>query len=263
MRRGAVVFGLLVFGFVFLYLPSALLVAYSFNESRLVTVWSGFSTQWYGALLENDQLLGAAWISVKVAALAATVATVLGGLAGLALARYRRFRGRGLLVLFTSAPLVMPDVILGLSSLLLFVALESVVGWPSGRGVLTVGIAHASFAVAYVAVVVQARVVRMDPALEEAAADLGAPPWRTFWGVTVPLLWPALAAGWLLAFTLSFDDLVVASFTSGPGSSTLPMVVYSSVRLGVSPQINALATLLIVTVAVGVLVAGRVVRPGR
>ncbi|MEQ8661969.1 MAG: ABC transporter permease subunit [Gammaproteobacteria bacterium] len=234
----------------FLYLPLATLIVYSFNASQLVGVWGGLSTRWYGALLDNSQVLAAAWLSVRIAALNASFAVVLGTLCAFALVRLGPFRGRALLGTLAAAPLVMPEVILGLALLLLFVTLEQACGWPAGRGATTIVIAHVTFSMAYVTVVVQARLVGMDPALEEAALDLGATPTRAFVAVTLPLLAPALVAGWLLAFTLSLDDLVVASFVSGPGASTLPMVVYSKVRLGLSPEVNALATLLIAAAAV-------------
>ena len=246
----------LFFGYAFLYWPILSLIIYSFNENRLVTVWSGFSTRWYGELLNNAQLLGAAWLSVKIAAVTATLAVVLGTLAALALVRFRRFRGRQALEVMSTAPLVMPEVIIGLSLLLLFVAMEDLVGWPAGRGQTTITLAHTTFAMAYVAVIVRSRLANLDASLEEAALDLGARPVRVFFAITLPIIAPALVAGWLLAFTLSLDDLVVASFVSGPGSTTLPMVVYSSVRLGVSPQINALATIVVGLVSIAVLIAG-------
>ncbi|MGB5649259.1 MAG: ABC transporter permease subunit [Sedimenticolaceae bacterium] len=255
-RRPILVFSLMAFGYAFLYTPILSLIIYSFNESRLVTVWAGFSTKWYTSLLQNDQLLGAVWISLRIAVMNATLAVILGTLAGMALVRFGRFRGRQALALMVGAPLVMPDVILGLASLLLFVAMEQLIGWPAGRGMTTITIAHVTFSLAYVAVIVQSRLVRLDPSLEEAAMDLGARPWKVFFVITLPLIAPALAAGWLLAFTLSLDDLVIASFVSGPGASTLPMVVYSSVRLGVSPEINALATVLVTLVTLGILIAG-------
>ncbi len=247
------------FGFAFLYVPIFLLILYSFNENRLVTVWSGFSTKWYAELLHNDQMLGAAWVSLRVAVMNATMATVLGTLAALAMARFGRFRGRTLMSGMLSAPLVMPDVITGLSSLLLFVAMEQLVGWPEGRSITTITIAHITFSTAYVAVVVQARFAGFDTSVEEAAMDLGARPAKVFLLITLPMIAPALAAGWLLAFTLSLDDLVIASFVSGPASSTLPMVVFSSVRLGVSPEINALATILVLLATVGILIAGTLI----
>lgn len=246
----------LFLGFAFLYVPIGLLMFYSFNASKLVTVWGGFSTKWYGALLENQQILGAAWLSLKVAALSATIAVVLGTLAGLVLARFGPFRGRTLLSGLTTAPLVMPEVITGLSLLLLFVTLEQLIGWPAGRGLTTIVIAHVTLTMAFVTVIVQSRLAQMDDSLEEAAMDLGARPYKVFFLITLPIIAPALMSGWLLAFTLSLDDLVIASFVAGPGSSTLPMVIFSKVRLGVSPDINALATILVTIVSIGVAIAG-------
>ncbi len=246
----------LAFGYAFLYVPVLLLVVYSFNESRLVTVWGGFSTKWYAALLGNQQLLDAAWLSVRIAAVNATIAVVLGTLAANALVRHGRFRGRTGFDLLLTAPLVMPDVIIGLSLLLLFVAMQQAIGWPDGRGFTTIAIAHITFSMAYVAVVVKSRLGQMDRSLEEAAMDLGARPLTVYLRITLPLIAPALLSGWLLAFTLSLDDLVIASFVAGPGSTTLPMVVYSSVRMGVSPQINALASLIVLFVSLAVIVAG-------
>ena len=255
-RRSWPLLSVLAFGYAFLYVPILLLILYSFNESRLVTVWSGFSFKWYGELLHNRQLLEAAWLSVRIAAVNATIALVLGTLAANALVRHGRFRGRTGLELLLTAPLVMPDVIIGLSMLLLFVALQQTIGWPDGRGFSTITIAHITFSLAYVAVVVRSRLARMDASLEEAAMDLGARPLTVYLRITLPLIAPALLSGWLLAFTLSLDDLVIASFVSGPGATTLPMVIYSSVRMGVSPQINALATLVVVLVALAVVIAG-------
>lgn len=246
----------LVFGFAFLYVPILSLIVYSFNKSRLVTVWGGFSTQWYGRLFSNRQILDAALLSLKIALMNATGATILGTLAGLALARFGRFRGRTLLATMTTAPLVMPEVITGLSLLLLFVALEQGLGWPRGRGVTTITIAHITLTTAYVTIIVQSRLASMDNSLEEAAMDLGARPAKVFLFITLPIIAPALIAGWLLAFTISLDDLVIASFVSGPGASTLPMLIFSKVRLGVSPDINALATLMVSLVACGVIGAG-------
>ncbi len=239
----------LVLGFAFLYLPIVLLVIYSFNASKLVTVWGGFSTRWYVELFSNKGLLDAAWVTARVAFVSATAATVLGTLAALALTRYTRFRGRFLFSGMVFAPLVMPEVITGLSLLLLFVA----VGFD--RGFMTVTLAHITFTMCFVAVVVQSRLMSFDRSLEEAAMDLGATPTRTFFQVTLPVIMPAVVAGWMLAFTLSLDDLVIASFTSGPGATTLPMKIYSQVRLGVTPEINAVCTLLIAVVTVGVLAA--------
>ncbi|MBK1842765.1 ABC transporter permease subunit [Azospirillum sp. YIM B02556] len=255
MKRFGLLSWALLFGYAFLYVPIALLVVFSFNESRLVTVWSGFSTKWYGELIHNDALLSAAGLSFQVAAVSATLSVVLGTCAGLALTRFGRFRGRTLFGGMITAPLVMPEVITGLSLLLLFVALEQWVGWPDGRGVTTITIAHTTFTMSYVAVVIQSRLAGMDGSLEEAAMDLGARPAKVFFVITLPLIAPALVAGWLLAFTLSLDDVVVASFVSGPGSTTLPMVIFSSVKFGISPQINALATLMVLVVATGIFVA--------
>lgn len=255
MRRGWFLPIAAVLGFAFLYAPIISLVVFSFNESRLVTVWSGFSTKWYGELLADPQMLDAAWLSLQIAAISATIALVLGTLCAVALVRFKRFRGRTALAGMVSAPLVMPDVITGLSLLLLFVSMEALFGWPAGRGMLTIILAHATFCMAYVTVVVQSRLSDLDLSLEEAAMDLGASPVRVFFDITLPIIAPALVSGWLLGFTLSLDDLVIASFVSGPGSSTLPMVIFSKVRLGVSPDVNALATIIIGFVALGVVAA--------
>ncbi len=256
LKRYPLLFGLLFLGYAFLYLPIFSLIIYSFNESRLVTVWGGFSTKWYGELINNGPLLDAAWLSIKIAALNASLAVVLGTLAALTLVRLRSIRGHKSLGVMVTAPLVMPEIIIGLSLLLLFVAMEDLIGWPAGRGQTTILLAHVTFSMAYVTVIVQSRLAHMDTSIEEAALDLGARPVKVFFAITLPMIAPALAAGWLLAFTLSMDDLVIASFVSGPGSTTLPMVVYSSVRLGVSPQINALATIIIAVVSTAVLIAG-------
>ncbi|HWF98959.1 MAG TPA: ABC transporter permease subunit [Steroidobacteraceae bacterium] len=248
----------LVLGLVFLYVPILSMIVYSFNNSRLVTVWDGAHSptlKWYGVLLSDGEVLDAAWLSVRVALCAATVSTILGTLAGTALARLGPFRGRSLLIGMTTAPIVMPEVISGLSLLLLFVALEQAIGWPRGMGALTITLAHISFCMAYVTVVIQSRLAGFDESLEEAAQDLGARPAKVFWRITLPLILPAVLAGWLLAFTLSWDDLVISQFVAGPGSSTLPMVIFSKVRLGVSPDVNALATLMVSVVASGVVVA--------
>jgi putrescine transport system permease protein len=256
VNRSRFVTAMMVAGFLFLYLPIVLLIAFSFNESRLVTVWGGFSTKWYGELFRNQQVLSAAWLSFKIAAMNATGATVLGTLAGLALVRFGQVRGRPLLTGLATAPLVMPEVITGLSLLLLFVAMEQLIGWPEGRGITTITIAHMTFSMAYVTVVVQSRLATLDESLEEAAMDLGARPAKVFFLITLPIVLPAILAGWLLAFTLSWDDLVITSFVTGPGSSTLPVVIFSKVRLGVSPDINALATLLVLAVAIFTTVFG-------
>lgn len=242
-------------GFAFLYIPILLLVIYSFNDNRLVTVWSGFSTKWYVELFQDDNILDAAWVSLRVAVFSATIATALGTIAGMVMARFGRFRGRTLFSGMLSAPLVMPEVITGLSLLLLFVALEQAIGIPAGRGISTITIAHSTFTLAFVAIIIQSRLSQMDESVEEAALDLGARPLKVFLAITLPIISPAIVAGWLLAFTMSLDDLVVASFTSGPASTTLPMVVFSSVRLGVSPKINALATLLVLVAALTIFIA--------
>jgi putrescine transport system permease protein len=246
----------LVFGFAFLYIPILSLIVYSFNKSRLVTVWAGFSTEWYGRLLRNQQILDAAWLSLKIAAINATGAVILGTLAGLALARFGKFKGRTLLSGMTTAPLVMPEVITGLSLLMLFVVMQEVFGWPAGRGVTTITIAHMTLTLAYVTIIVQSRLSTLDDSLEEAAMDLGARPAKIFFVITLPIIAPALISGWLLAFTISLDDLVIANFVSGPGSSTLPMVIFSKVRMGVSPDINALASIIVLLVTIGVVLAG-------
>lgn len=239
----------LTLGFAFLYLPMIILVVYSFNESRLVTVWAGFSTKWYGELLRNEEFLDAAWVTLKVAFFSSCLATVLGTLAAYVLVRAGRFPGRTLFSGMIYAPLVMPEVITGLSLLLLFI------GIGLDRGIFTVVLAHTTFAMCYVSVVVSSRLVSFDRALEEAALDLGATPFEAFRLVTLPIIAPAVISGWLLAFTLSLDDLVIASFATGPGATTLPIKVFSAVRLGVSPEINALSTLLIGLVTVGVITA--------
>lgn len=245
----------LTLGFIFLYLPILILIIFSFNESKLVTVWGGFSTKWYGELLHDKQMLGAAWMSFKIAFLAASSAVVIGTMAAIIMVRMGHFKGKVAFTSMITAPLVMPEVITGLSLLLLFVAMAQTLGWPAGRGMLTIWIAHVTFCTAFVAVVVSSRLREMDVSLEEAACDLGAPTWKVFFVITLPIIAPALIAGWLLAFTLSLDDLVIASFVSGPGSTTLPMVVYSSVRLGISPKINALATIIVLLASTGVLTA--------
>jgi putrescine transport system permease protein len=242
-------------GLAFLYIPILSMIFFSFNNSRLVTVWDAENSptlRWYVRLFENEQLLGAAWISVKIAALSASGAAILGTLAGLVLTRFGPFRGRALLSAMTTAPLVMPEVIMGIAMLLLFVALEQMIGWPAGRGLVTITIAHVTFTMAYVTVVVQSRLAGFDDALEEAALDLGAKPATVFFKITLPLIMPAIVSGWLLAFTLSWDDVVISQFVSGPGSSTLPMEIFSRVRRGVSPDINALATIMVLIVATGV-----------
>jgi putrescine transport system permease protein len=258
---------MLGFGFAFLYVPILSMVFYSFNNSRLVTVWDSANSptvKWYVKLFGDDQILSAAWLSIKVAAMSASGAVILGTLAGLVLSRFGPFRGRALLQGLTTAPLVMPEVITGLSMLLLFVSLEqflnATIGWQFDRGTVTITIAHITFTMAYVTVVVQSRLASFDDSLEEAALDLGARPAKVFFRITVPLILPAILSGWLLAFTLSWDDLVVTQFVSGPGSNTLPMVIFSRVRLGVSPVVNALATIMVLVVALGVVLSAVLMR---
>ena len=259
-RLGTFSISSLVIGFGFLYIPMLILVIYSFNASRLVTVWAGFSTKWYVELFQDQQLLDAAWMSLKIAFLTACMSLVMGMLASLALVRLGRFRGKMSFAGMITAPLVMPEVITGLSLLLLFDALEKSFGWPGGRGMLTIWIAHVTFSTAFVTVILSSRLKEIDRSLEEAGMDLGASPLKVFFVITIPIITPALLAAWLLAFTLSLDDLVIASFVSGPGSTTLPMKVFSSVRLGISPKINALASIIIALVSLGVLTAGWIVR---
>jgi putrescine transport system permease protein len=244
----------IVVGFSFLYLPIVLLVIYSFNESRLVTVWGGFSFKWYVSLVHNQGILDAAWVTIRVALISASAATVFGTMAAVALVRRGRFLGRSLFAGMVYAPLVMPDVIMGLSLLLLFVA----IGFD--RGFWTVTLAHTTFGMCYAAVVIQSRLLTFDTSLEEAALDLGAPPLRAFFLITLPVIFPAVAAAWMLSFTLSLDDLVIASFTTGPGATTLPMKIYSQVRLGVTPEINAVSTILVGLVTIGVVTATIVTR---
>lgn len=240
---------ILTLGFGFLYVPILVLMFYSFNENKLATVWSGFSLKWYGKLLENDQMLGAAWISIKIAFFTATAAVILGTLAALVMTRMRRFPGKTLFGALITAPLVMPEVILGLSILMMFMSLGSLIGL-APRGILSIWIAHVTFTLAFVTVVLSSRMAELDKSLEEAAMDLGANRVKVFFLITLPIIAPAIVSGWLLAFTLSLDDVVVASFVSGPSSTTLPMVVFSSARRGLNPQVNALATIMIVVVSV-------------
>lgn len=257
--RARFAFGMLAFGYAFLYLPIALVIVYSFNESRLVTVWSGFSLKWWHALFANEAMLEAAWLSLRIALVSATGAALLGLAAGYALVRAPRFPGRTLFGSLVVAPMVMPEVVMGISMLLLFVGSERLFGGPD-RGFLTIAIAHTTFSIAFVAIVVQARLSDFDRALEEAAMDLGATPWVTFRTITLPLIAPAVGSGWLLAFTLSLDDLILTQFVAGAQSQTLPMRVYSSVRLGVDPQINVLATLVVIIAACALVLSGWLTR---
>lgn len=247
-------------GLAFIYLPMIILVIYSFNASRLVTVWGGWSVHWYVGLLDNTQLMNAVKRSLQIAFFTATAAVALGTLAAFVMTRIKRFKGRTLFSGLVTAPLVMPEVITGLSLLLLFVAMAQMVGWPAERGMVTIWIAHVTFCTAYVAVVVSGRLSELDQSIEEAAMDLGARPWKTFLLITVPMIAPSIAAGWLLSFTLSLDDLVLASFVSGPGSTTLPMEVFSAVRLGVKPEINAVASLILLAVSIFTLIGWLIAR---
>jgi putrescine transport system permease protein len=255
-NRSIFLLSALLFGFAFLYIPILSVIAYSFNESKLVTVWGGFSTKWYGELLDDRQMLDGVWLSLRIAAVTATGAVIIGTLAGLVLARFGKFRGRTTLAGMVTAPLVMPEVITGLSLLLLFVAFAPLPFVPDQRGFSTIAIAHITLTMSYVTVVVQSRLSTMDDSLEEAAMDLGARPAKVFLVITLPIIAPAIVSGWLLAFTLSLDDLVIASFTAGPSTNTLPMMIFSKVRLGVTPEINALATIMVSVVTVFVIAAG-------
>jgi len=241
---------ILVLGFTFLYAPMLMLVIYSFNSSKLVTVWAGWSTRWYTQLFHDSAMINAVGMSLSIATAAATMAVVVGTLAAVVMVRFRRFRGSTGFAFMLTAPLVMPDVITGLALLLLFVAMGHTFGWPAERGMFTIWLAHVTFCSAYVAVVVSARLRELDRSIEEAAMDLGAPPLKVFFIITLPMILPALISGWLLAFTLSLDDLVIASFVAGPGATTLPMLVFASVRMGVNPEINALATLILLVVGI-------------
>lgn len=242
-------------GFAFLYIPIVSLIVYSFNESKLVTVWTHLSLKWYAALVDDDELISAAWLSLRIGLLTAFASVVIGTWAGFVLARFGRFRGFTLFSGMINAPLVIPEVIQGISLLLLFVEMGNLIGWPAGRGMLTIWIGHVMLCISYVAIIVQSRVRELNPQLEEAALDLGATPFKVFFAITLPLISQALMAGWLLSFTLSIDDLVLSAFLSGPGSTTLPLVVFSRVRLGLNPEMNALATLFISVVTIGVVVA--------
>jgi putrescine transport system permease protein len=255
-RRPVFLISCLCFGFAFFYIPILSLIVFSFNRSRLVTVWGGFSTQWYGKLFENEQILKAALLSLQIAVLSATFATILGTMAGIALARFRKFRGRMAFSGLVTAPLIMPEVITGISSLMLFIMMAEWIGWPGSRGFTTITIAHTTFSMAYVTTIIQSRLSSMDSSIEEAAMDLGARPWRVLTDVTLPVIAPAIIAGWLLAFTISLDDVVITNFTTGPGATTLPILIWSKVKLGVTPDINALATIIITIVGVGVVLAG-------
>lgn len=255
-RRPWFLFSVLCFGFAFFYVPILSMIVYSFNESRLATVWGGFSTKWYVSLLSNRQVGAALLLSVQIALISATIATILGTMAGIALARFTRFRGRVLFTGMVTAPLVMPEVITGISSLMLFILMADWIGWPGQRGFTTITLAHITFSMVFVTTVVQARMIQSDRAIEEAAMDLGSRPWQVMWDITLPTIFPAILSGWLLAFTISLDDVVITSFTTGPGNTTLPLLIWSKVKLGVTPDINALATLTVLVVGLGVVIAG-------
>jgi putrescine transport system permease protein len=257
-RRPVFLITVMAFGFAFFYVPILSMIVYSFNASRLATVWGGFSTKWYVALLSNDQVIRAAILSLKIALLSATFATILGTMAGIAMARFRRFRGRVLFSGLVTAPLIMPEVITGISSLIFFLLMAEWVGWPAQRGFTTVTLAHITFSMVFVTTIVHSRLIRADEAIEEAAMDLGSRPWQVMLDVTLPVIAPAILSGWLLAFTISLDDVVITSFTTGPGNTTLPLLIWSKVKLGVTPDINALATITVVVVGIGVALAGYV-----
>ncbi len=255
-RRSPFLYTMLAFGFAFFYVPILSMIVYSFNASRLATVWGGFSTKWYGTLMSNGQVGQALRLSLEIAIISSTCATILGTMAGIALARFTKFRGRTLFSGLVTAPLIMPEVITGISSLIFFILMAQYVGWPSARGFTTVTLAHITFSMVFVTTIVQSRMLSADRAIEEAAMDLGSRPWQVMKDVTLPVISPAILSGWLLAFTISMDDVVITNFTTGPGTTTLPILIWSKVKLGVTPDINALATLIVLTVGVCVLTAG-------
>jgi putrescine transport system permease protein len=255
-RRPIFLISMLCFGFAFFYIPILSMMVYSFNGSRLATVWGGFSTKWYVSLFSNRQVIAALILSLKIALVSSVVATILGTMAGIALARFRRFRGRTLFSGLVTAPLVMPEVITGVSALMFFILMAEYVGWPGQRGFTTITLAHITFSMVFVTTIVHSRMVQADRAIEEAAMDLGARPWQVMRDVTLPVISPAILSGWLLAFTISLDDVVITSFTTGPGNTTLPLLIWSKVKLGVTPDINALATITVLVVGVGVALAG-------
>ncbi|MEY3960853.1 MAG: hypothetical protein RIR14_1507 [Pseudomonadota bacterium] len=255
-RRPTFLITMLAFGFAFFYIPILSMIVYSFNASRLATVWGGFSTKWYVALFSNDKVIEALILSLKIAFVSATIATLLGTMSGIVLARYTKFRGRTLFSGLVTAPLIMPEVITGISLLIFFILLGNWIGWPASRGFTTITLAHITFSAVFVTTIVHARMLQADRAIEEAAMDLGSRPWQVMFDITLPVISPAIVSGWLLAFTISLDDVVITAFTTGPGSTTLPLLIWSKVKLGVTPDINALATLMVVTVGIGVVVAG-------
>ena len=255
-RRPIFLITVMCFGFAFFYIPILSMMVYSFNGSRLATVWGGFSTKWYVSLLSNKQVGAALLLSLKIAVVFATAATILGTMAGITLARFRRFKGRTLFSGLVTAPLIMPEVITGISSLMMFILMAKFLGWPGARGFTTVTLAHITFSMVFVTTIIQSRMLQADRAIEEAAMDLGSKPWAVLFDVTLPVIFPAILSGWLLAFTISLDDVVITSFTTGPGNTTLPLLIWSKVKLGVTPDINALATLTVVVVGCGVALAG-------
>ena len=255
-RRSTFLVTVMCFGFAFFYIPILSMIVYSFNASRLATVWGGFSTKWYVSLLSNQQVLDALVLSLKIAVVSATVATILGTMAGITLARFTKFRGRTLFSGLVTAPLIMPEVITGISALIFFLLMADWIGWPGQRGFTTITLAHITFSMVFVTTIVNARMVQSDRAIEEAAMDLGSRPWQVLFDITLPVISPAIVSGWLLAFTISLDDVVITAFTTGPGSTTLPLLIWSKVKLGVTPDINALATLMVLTVGIGVIAAG-------
>ncbi len=255
-RRPVFLITVLCFGFAFFYIPILSMMVYSFNASKLVTVWGGFSTKWYVSLWSNKKVVDALILSLQIAVLSSTFATILGTMAGIALARFRRFRGRVLFSGLVTAPLIMPEVITGISSLIMFILMAEWIGWPGARGFTTITLAHITFSMVFVTTIVHSRMVQADLAIEEAALDLGSRPWQVLRDITLPVISPAILSGWLLAFTISLDDVVITSFTTGPGNTTLPLLIWSKVKLGVTPDINALATLTVVVVGVGVALAG-------
>lgn len=255
-RRPVFLISVLAFGFAFFYIPILSMMVYSFNASRLATVWGGFSTKWYVSLFSNKQVIDALFLSLKIALVSASLATVIGTMAGIVLARFSRFRGRTLFSGLVIAPLIMPEVITGISLLLFFIMMADWIGWPGTRGFTTITLAHITFSAVFVTTIVQARMAQSDRAIEEAAMDLGSRPWQVMFDVTLPVIFPAILSGWLLAFTISLDDVVITAFTTGPGSTTLPLLIWSKVKLGVTPDINALATLMVLAVGIGVVAAG-------
>jgi putrescine transport system permease protein len=255
-RRPTFLITVLCFGFAFLYVPILSMIVFSFNSARLATVWGGFSTKWYAKLWANDKVIDAAILSIEIALISATVATILGTMAGIALARFRRFRGRTIFAGLVTAPLIMPEVITGISTLIFFIMMAELIGWPGQRGFTTVTLAHITFSMTFVTTIVQSRLISADISVEEAAMDLGSRPWQVMKDITLPIISPAILSGWLLAFTISLDDVVITSFTTGPGTTTLPILIWSKVKLGVTPDINALATIAITVVGIGVIIAG-------